>query len=98
MKKFITEPERNVEIVHETDVLIVGSGPGGLSAALAASRAGVKVTLVERFGCFGGNITVVGLKDLLGIDMRKPLKPGVLHMNLKNAQKLWKLQYLKVNL
>jgi len=49
MKKFITEPERNVEIVHETDVLVVGSGPGGLSAALAAARTGVKVTLVERF-------------------------------------------------
>jgi len=62
MKKFITEPERNIEIVHEADVLIVGSGPGGLSAALAAARTGVKVTLVERFGCFGGNITVVGVE------------------------------------
>ena len=40
----------------------MGSGPGGLSAALASARAGVNVCLVERFGCFGGNITVVGVE------------------------------------
>jgi hypothetical protein len=35
-----------------------------LAAALAAARTGVSVTLVERFGCFGGNITVVGVEGL----------------------------------
>lgn len=59
---FITEPTRQIDVIHETDVLVVGSGPGGLAAALAAARAGVSVTLVERFGCFGGNITVVGVE------------------------------------
>jgi hypothetical protein len=41
----------------ETDVLVIGGGPGGLSAALAAAREGVETTLVERYGCFGGVIT-----------------------------------------
>lgn len=59
---FITEPSRRIEVIHETDVLVVGSGPGGLAAAIAAARTGVDVTLVERFGCFGGNITVVGVE------------------------------------
>jgi ribulose 1,5-bisphosphate synthetase/thiazole synthase len=59
---FITEPARQIEVIKQTDVLVVGSGPGGLAAALAAARAGVAVTLVERFGCFGGNITVVGVE------------------------------------
>jgi len=53
----IEEPSRATPVMAETDVLVVGSGPGGLSAALAAAREGVDTMLVERFGSFGGNIT-----------------------------------------
>lgn len=58
----IDEPARRIPVIARTDVLVVGSGPGGLAAALAAARAGVDVILLERFGCFGGNITVVGVE------------------------------------
>lgn len=64
MKDFILEPARHVPVIRHTEVLVVGSGPGGLAAALAAARAGVEVTMVERFGCYGGNITVVGVEGL----------------------------------
>jgi hypothetical protein len=60
----ITEPAREVDVIHETGVLVVGSGPSGLAAALAAARAGAEVTLLERFGCFGGNLTAVGVEGL----------------------------------
>ena len=58
----IAEVARSVDVILETDVLVVGSGPGGLAAALAAARAGAKTALIDRNGCFGGNITQVGVE------------------------------------
>src|SRR5271156_3995422 len=60
----IVEPVREIDVVHEADVVVVGAGPGGLAAAIGAARAGANVALVERFGCFGGNITVVGVEGM----------------------------------
>jgi NADPH-dependent 2,4-dienoyl-CoA reductase/sulfur reductase-like enzyme len=37
--KNIVEAARSVDVVLETEVLVVGSGPGGLAAALAAAGA-----------------------------------------------------------
>ncbi len=55
--KTIHEAARAVPVIAETDVLVIGSGPAGLAAALAAARCGVETMIVERYGSFGGNIT-----------------------------------------
>src|SRR5271170_1261250 len=60
--KNVIEAARSVDVILETDVLVVGSGPGGLAAALAAARAGARTALMDRNGCFGGNITQVGVE------------------------------------
>jgi ribulose 1,5-bisphosphate synthetase/thiazole synthase len=58
----ILEVARSVDVILETEVLVVGSGPGGLAAALASARAGARTALIDRNGCFGGNITQVGVE------------------------------------
>ena len=58
----VTEPSRELDVIHETDVLVVGSGPGGLPRPWRRHAPECEVTLVERFGCFGGNITAVGVE------------------------------------
>ena len=55
--KVIEESSRSIPVMAETDVLVIGGGPAGLSAAIAASREGVNTIIVDRYGCFGGVIT-----------------------------------------
>lgn len=47
----------SVKVVADCDVLVVGGGPAGLCAAIAAARQGVKVVLAERYGYCGGMAT-----------------------------------------
>jgi hypothetical protein len=58
------EDARCLPTLDRCEILVVGGGPSGLSAALAASRAGADVLLCERAGCFGGVITSVGMETL----------------------------------
>ena len=61
---FLTEKPREIPVLARCEVLVVGGGPSGLSAALGARRAGADVILCERFGCFGGVITTVGMETI----------------------------------
>ncbi len=45
---------RDIEITHDADIVVIGAGPGGLGAAVSAARAGTKTILVERYGMMGG--------------------------------------------
>jgi dihydrolipoamide dehydrogenase len=54
----------------ECDVLVLGSGPGGYSAAFRAADLGMKVVLVERYATLGGvclNVGCIPSKALLHV-------------------------------
>lgn len=46
--------KKDIPVIAEADVLVIGGGPGGLGASVMAARAGAKVILVERYGVLGG--------------------------------------------
>lgn len=48
------EPSRAIPIYQRCDVLVVGGGPAGTAAAIAAAREGASVTLLERYNHLGG--------------------------------------------
>jgi ribulose 1,5-bisphosphate synthetase/thiazole synthase len=50
----VLQPARPLAVMHETDVLVVGGGPAGFAAAVAAARTGARTALVERYGYLGG--------------------------------------------
>ena len=45
---------------HDYDLLVIGSGPGGQKAAIAAAKLGKRVAVVERRGMVGGVCTQTG--------------------------------------
>jgi hypothetical protein len=55
--KTVREKAREVRVCHEADVVVVGGGPGGHSAAIAAARNGARTVLLERYGHLGGMAT-----------------------------------------
>ncbi len=50
----IAEEPSEARVVHRADVVVVGGGPAGFAAAVAAARRGVKVALLERYPYLGG--------------------------------------------
>lgn len=55
-KKIVFQAE--VPVIEKADVLVVGGGPAGFCAAVAAARAGAKTMLVEEGNCCGGMATL----------------------------------------
>ena len=65
--KTITEPARQIPLYGEYDVAVLGGGPAGIAAAVAAARAGRRTLLIERYGFLGGMGTAAGVTNFCGL-------------------------------
>ncbi len=70
VKNFVTAQAQQIPVVAHTDVVVVGAGPAGLSAAVSAARNGCSVTLLERYHHLGGMASggmVLVLDDMVNV-------------------------------
>lgn len=81
--KHIEEPSRKIPVMAETDVLVIGGGPSGLAAAMAAAREGVDTMLIERFGSLGGNITQSHVASIAWYRYEKTVEAGGIGMEFE---------------
>jgi hypothetical protein len=66
-RKTIAEPARQVPLYGEYEVAVLGGGPAGIAAAVAAARAGRRTLLIERYGFLGGMGTAAGVTNFCGL-------------------------------
>jgi hypothetical protein len=67
----VREASRAIPVFRDCDVLIVGGGPSGTAAAVAAARTGAEVVLLERYNHLGGLSTgglVIWIDRMTGWD------------------------------
>lgn len=106
----ITGPESSDSFAEKEpyDVLVVGGGPAGASAAIYAARKGIRTGLIaERFG--GQPLETLGIENLIGtpyiegVQLGRQLEEHVKKypvdlMNLQKAVKLEKKDLIEVSL
>lgn len=63
----LTEPSRSTRVIGEYEVVVIGGGPAGIMAAVAAARTGRSTALIERHGYLGGAGSAGGLSTFCGL-------------------------------
>ncbi len=75
---YIRELPKDIPVIAEFDVAVIGGGPAGVSAAVCAAREGAKTVLIERYGYPGGQATGGLVIFIVGLtDGKKPVIKGI---------------------
>ena len=88
------EPTKTIPVYGTYDVIVVGGGCAGFTAAVAAARRGAKTLIIERYPFFGGTATASLMADIVGI--RNQVEPNDLQV-MKGLGEELILRLLKMN-
>ena len=92
--RVVIESPRRTPVVTEVDVLVVGGGPTGIGAALAAAREGAKTLVIERHGMLGGVWTAGLLNPLFDFEKKGWIVADLIERLKKaNAWRRWKFSW-----
>lgn len=78
----IKEAAREIPLLYDVDVVVVGGGPAGIGSAMAAARNGAKTVLVESYGCLGGVQTLTFNNTFSFVDNR--IQGGIMREIITN--------------
>lgn len=76
----VIEQAREIPVLEDADVCVLGGGTTGVMAAIRAARMGAKVVLIEQQGNFGGNATsgmVCAWHTMLDFDFKQQIIAGL---------------------
>ncbi|MEI7474003.1 MAG: FAD-dependent oxidoreductase [bacterium] len=91
---YIIEAPQHIPIIGFYDVVVVGGGPAGISAAVSAAKLGVKTAIIERFGYLGGQATgglvilIVGLTEIGTKNPHEPIIKGFCSETIKRLEEM----------
>lgn len=68
----VTSASVEIPIIKDKEVVVVGGGPGGIPAAIAAARNGANTLLIERYGFLGGMATAGLMACINGFRNQRP--------------------------
>jgi hypothetical protein len=107
MSKTILSQASSIPVYRDVDVVVVGGGIAGISAAVAAARQGKKTVILEKYAALGGLATLgqvcvyLPLDDGLGHRVFGGLSEELLHVSIKysynDLPESWKLRTLYVD-
>jgi len=80
------EPEKELKVYGNYDVIVVGGGPAGFAAALSSVRNGANTIIIERFPFFGGTATASLMTNINGY--RNQVKPDGLQTSKGIAEEV----------
>ena len=67
VKGYVSEPAKKIPLVDSADVVVVGGGPAGFAAAMAAAREGADALILERQYFLGGLFTGCGVTPIINM-------------------------------